>query len=176
MEVFISHIALRNSCYFKYHLSYNSFVIKLCTTWLLCILNVYSKGCGRELSSRRRLWIVVDGGSWWRMFDDQDGCEWPNICASHFVWETGTVGDSLRKPFQKPANKTLESAFFWNLKKTYKIFILEPRVHVDIISLVDWRNTAQNCSQVRCGQCWQSAETDGLCCIFTRAVLCLHGY
>ena len=25
------------------------------------------------------LWVVVDGGSWWRLFDDQDGCEWVNV-------------------------------------------------------------------------------------------------
>jgi len=23
--------------------------------------------------------LVVDGGSWWKMSDDQDGCEWVNV-------------------------------------------------------------------------------------------------
>ena len=27
----------------------------------------------------RMPWIVVDGGSWWRMSDEQDGCEWVTV-------------------------------------------------------------------------------------------------
>jgi len=40
---------------------------------------VVEKGCKSVMHinpTGRMLWIVVDGGSWYRMPDDQDGCDW----------------------------------------------------------------------------------------------------
>ena len=37
---------------------------------------VVEKDCQAHKLNNRMLWIVVDGGSWYRMSDEQDGCEW----------------------------------------------------------------------------------------------------
>ena len=48
--------------------------------------------------TRRMLWVVVNGGSWYRMSDDQDGCEWVHVSSG-----TGPLGWS-GLPDQRASN------------------------------------------------------------------------